>query len=85
MKIIRFKPKSEILLDYLKKIIKEIEENEIDNLMICYKDKKNRQMCTGYFNLDQGQRMECVGHMQADIMDSMVAENINKYIEVIEL
>ena len=53
MKIIRFKPRTEFLLDFLKKVEKEIEENEIDNLMICFKDKKNREMYTGYFNLDQ--------------------------------
>ena len=85
MKIIRFKPKTEFLLEFLENMKKEIVELEIDNIMICFKDKKNKQECTGYFNLDNGTRMECVGHIQMDIMDTMVAQNMDKYIEVIEL
>ena len=53
MKIIRFKPKTEFLMEFLKRIEKQIEENGIDNLMICCKDKRNREMYTAYFNLDQ--------------------------------
>lgn len=85
MKIIRYKPKNQYLLEYLENLIEIIKRDEIDNFMICYKDKKSREMCTGYFNLDMGQKMECVGHIQADIMDQMVAVNIDKYIEVIEI
>ena len=83
MKIIRFKSKNERLIDFLQKVIDLAEKEDIDNIMLCYKDKKQREMYTGYFNMDMGQMMECVGHLQADIMDLMVSKNMDKYIEIL--
>ena len=85
MKILRYVSKQDEIIEYLEKIMKDVREKNIDNFMICFKDKKNKEMCTGYYNLDMGQRMECVGHIQADIIDQMISENIDKYIEIVEV
>lgn len=84
-KIIQFKSEAENALDYLKECIKMVKKDKIDNIMICCKDKQHKEMCTGYFNLDIGQKMEMVGHIQADITDAMIRENIDRYIEMVEV
>ena len=83
-KIIKFKSRKELLIDYLEEFKEFIKNNKIDNLMIVCKDKTNKEMCTGYFNLDVGEKMEMLGHIQADITDEMIKENIDRYIEIVE-
>jgi putative heme iron utilization protein len=83
-KIIKFKTQADNIQGYLKEFIKMVKRDKIDNIMICCKDKQHKEMCTGYFNLDMGQKMEMVGHIQADITDEMIRTNINDYVEYID-
>ena len=85
MNIIRIKSDKEKTLDYITEFRKYVKKNKIDNLMIVCKDKYNKEMATGYCNLDMGQKMEMLGHVQADIIDQMIRENIDRYIEIAEV
>lgn len=84
MKIIRFPNKEEEILEDIQNMKDYVEQNKIDNFLITFKDKNKHEMCSCYFNLDLGEKMEMLGHIQADIMDQMVETNIDKYIEILE-
>lgn len=83
MNIIKFKSNSDNLVDFIDSAKNKAKEDKIDNIIICWKDKKNKEICTGYYNLEAGEKQELLGHIQADIIDNMIRVNIDRYIEEI--
>lgn len=83
-KILRFKSEKDNLKEYLDGFVKYFKKNKIDNIMVCGKNKNTKEVVTGYFNLDNFEKQELVGHIQLDIVDQMIKNNINDYIEFIE-
>lgn len=75
-KIIKFKSKSDNLVEYLEDLIKKVKENKIDNIAVAMKTKKeDAYVMTGYFGLDLCEKQELLSHMQLDIVNEMVYIN----------
>lgn len=72
--IIQFKSKHDKVLDFLEEVKKELEENNIDNLLIACKDNKGGTI-TGYCNLSIAGRQELMAHVQVDIIDKIIQQN----------
>lgn len=66
---------------FLLEIIDQIESGEIcaDNIMLAMKED-NGDWATAYHNMDFGMRQEGLGHQQADVIDSMIRANPERYI-----
>ena len=74
-KIINFNVKTDNVIDFLENLKKDIKERNIDNIVIVCKDKRENEVLTGYVNLDMGEKQELLGHIQADIIDTMIKAN----------
>ena len=74
-KIIKFKSKSDIAVEFLEMVIQEVKEGHIDNILIASKDKINKNVLTGYCNLDEGEKHELIGHLQVDVIRDMIDRN----------
>ena len=72
-KIIKFKQKSDNLVEYLENLIEIVKENRIDNIMVAC--KLEDYVMTGHHNLDMGTRQELLGHIQVDIVNEMIQTN----------
>jgi len=73
--IIKFKSKSDIAVEFLEMVIEEIKEGKLDNVLIACKDKANKNVLTGYCNLDEGEKHELIGHLQVDTIRDMINRN----------
>ncbi len=74
-KIIKFKSKSDIAVEFLEMVIQEVKEGHLDNILIASKDKINKNVLTGYCNLDEGEKHELIGHLQVDVIRDMIDRN----------
>lgn len=74
-KIVKFKSKSDIAVEFLEMVIQEVKEGHLDNILIASKDKINRNVLTGYCNLDEGEKHELIGHLQVDVIRDMIDRN----------
>ena len=75
--IIKFKSKSDIAIEFLEMVIEEMKEGKLDNILIACKDKINKNVLTGYCNLDEGEKHELIGHLQVDVVRDMIDRNYN--------
>ena len=74
-KVIQFRNHTTNVVDFLKSVIQEVEENHITNMMIACKCEDGSVM-TGYTkNLDYGTKQELTSHIQTDIIKQMIEEN----------
>lgn len=74
-KIVHFNTYIDNAIDFLDKIKEEAGDQQIDNVIIACKCN-NGDVITGYTkNLDYGTRMELVGHLQSDIIKTMIDNN----------
>lgn len=75
--IIKFKSKSDNLVDFLEDVIEKVKENNIDNIAIAMRTRKNPDsyVFTGYFGLNLCEKQELLSHMQLDIINEMVQIN----------
>lgn len=71
-KIIKFKNKSDDLIEFIENNIKVLKERKIDNIIMTCKDKNTGEILTGNFNLDAGEKQELLGHIQIDIIDDYI-------------
>lgn len=76
MKILQFPTRTDDLLEFLDRVKEECKTHGIDNFLCCFKDKKNKQVCTGYFDVDLGERQELIGHLQADVIEKRIFQSI---------
>jgi len=79
-KIVHFKSQKDNVLDFLDEIKKEVEENNITNILIACKvddpeDYKKYSILTGYAGLDMGGKQELLSHIQLDIIKDMINRN----------
>lgn len=79
-KIIRFKSKTQNVLDFLDEIKEEVEKNNIQNIMIACKIPESENpaqysILTGYAGLDTGGKQELLSHIQLDIVKDMINQN----------
>ena len=72
-KIIKFKGKSDNLVEYLENLIELVKKDKIDNILVAC--KLPDYIMTGYLNLDMGEKQELLGHIQVDIIDEMIRIN----------
>ena len=80
-KIIHFpKTDAERPIDFLVETIDIVKEREVESVVICFK-MADGEVMTGYFNADFGTRQEICGHIQCDIIDSMILVNPERYSE----
>lgn len=74
--IIKFKSKSDNVVEFLEDAIDKVKENNIDNAMIAFKLKQeDAYIMTGYCNLSMGEKQELLGHIQVDIVNDMIKQN----------
>ena len=73
-KIIHFNSDTKEMMDFISKLTEYIQTENVDNIMIAFK-KKDGEISTGFCNMDFGQRAELIGHMQVDLIDSMIQQN----------
>lgn len=78
-KIVNFpKTKAQDPNDFLVETIDIVKEREVESIVISLK-LKDGEIMTGYFNADFGTRQEICGHIQCDIIDSMILANSERY------
>lgn len=74
--IIKFKSKTDDLLEFVDELKEQIEEYKIDNMIVACKLKdSDHYVITGYKNLTMAEKQELVGHIQIDIIDEMIRKN----------
>lgn len=74
--IIKFKSKTDDLLEFVDEIKEQIKEYNIDNMIVACKLKdSDHYVITGYKNLTMAEKQELVGHIQIDIIDEMIRKN----------
>lgn len=77
--VIKFKSKTDSLLEFVDEIKEQIKEYNIDNMIVASKLKDDdHYVITGYKNLTMAEKQELVGHIQVDIIDEMIRKN---YVE----
>lgn len=74
-------PVGETLKDFLQKTTIELEEIESAESIVIAIKLKDGSWLTGYSKADWGTRNEALGHIQADIIEQMVKENIDRYLD----
>lgn len=79
--IVRFKSKKEKIKEWLKEILTtNISKAKSAVVLINTGD----EFITGYFNADLVEKMNLKQHLELDILDCFMSQNINRYIEYIE-
>lgn len=74
--IIKFKSKTENILEFIEELKDNVNKYKIDNIMVACKLKdSNHYVITGYKNLTMSEKQELVGHIQIDIIDEMIRNN----------
>ena len=74
--VIKFKSKTDSLLEFVDEIKEQIKEYNIDNMIVACKLKDDdHYVITGYKNLTMAEKQELVGHIQIDIIDEMIRKN----------
>lgn len=74
--VIKFKSKTDSLLEFVDEIKEQIKEYNIDNMIVACKLKDDdHYVITGYKNLTMAEKQELVGHIQVDIIDEMIRKN----------
>lgn len=77
--VIKFKSKTDSLLEFVDELKEQIKEYNIDNMIVASKLKDDdHYVITGYKNLTMAEKQELVGHIQVDIIDEMIRKN---YVE----
>jgi len=82
-KIIHFpdnRPKFDSATDFLNDSIKVLEDEKVESVLIAGRSKDG-YVVTGYHKCDFGLRQELCGHIQCDIIDQMIRENPERYID----
>ena len=80
-KIIHFpKTKAEGPNEFLIETFDIAKECYVESIVVSFK-LKDGEVMTGYFNADFGTRQEICGHIQCDIIDSMILSNSERYSE----
>lgn len=88
-KIINLDDKKKTLVNWLKEILDMAEKGEIKDIVLaCFredetKQKPEKEVLTGYFNLDFSEKQYLVAHLQMDLNYKMIESNIDKLIEII--
>lgn len=73
--IIKLRTNTDNVIEFLESLIEEVKTQGIDNMMIACK-YPDKSVLTGYTNnLDYGNKIELVGHIQVDITRDMINEN----------
>ena len=72
-KVVRFKNKSDNVIEFLEEAIRQAKEYNVDNVMIAFKLKQeDAYIMTGYCNLEMAEKQELLGHIQIDIVNDMI-------------
>lgn len=75
-KVVRFKNKSDNVIEFLEEAIRQAKEYNVDNVMIAFKLKQeDAYIMTGYCNLEMAEKQELLGHIQIDIVNDMIKQN----------
>lgn len=78
-KIIHFESRATQLENWVNDCFNTIKDKDYNKALIIARNPQG-DFVSGYFNMDLSDKNEAVGHIQADIMDSFLKENINNYI-----
>lgn len=79
-KIIEFEPKEiqdkKRVGSFIEMTINDVQKNNIDNLIILYKDKKNGDIYIGVCNQQIGEIQELCSHLQVHIIEKIIEKNL---------
>ena len=74
-KIIKLRTNTDNVVEFLESLIEEVKQENIDNMIIACKCPDS-SILTGYTsNVDFGNKLELVGHIQVDITRDMIQES----------
>lgn len=74
--IIKFKSKTDNVIDFLEDAIVKVKEYKADNVLIAIKlNGQDGYVLTGYHNLNMAEKQELIGHIQIDVIDEMIHQN----------
>ena len=77
-KIFKFRNKSEKVEDFLRESNQLLKEEEVISVVIAGKTASG-QWCTAYHNVNFAERAEAIAHINADLIDSMIRANPERY------
>lgn len=69
------------LISHIEKLLDMAKRGEIKNILVSAETTEEKEVLTGYYNLDVGERQYLIGHLQADITMAVVEANVDKLIE----
>lgn len=79
MSVIKFpEQEAQTPKQFLKQSAEIMGIEEVEKVLIACKCKDG-QWVTGYFRVNFAERMEGMGHIQADTIDKMILENAERY------
>ena len=79
--IVHFKSKKEKIKDWIKEILSaNISKTKSAMVLI----NTGNEVITGYFNADLIEKMNLKQHLELDILDCFMSQNINRYIKYVE-
>lgn len=69
------------LISHIEELLEMAKRGEIINFLVSAETQNEKEVLTGYYNLDVGEKQYLIGHLQADVTMAVVEANVDKLIE----